>query len=453
MRKILTIITAFCLFLSVPAGGNFRKSEFTGRLEKTLNSSLAIKDTIRILHWTFNNGMPDVTEVDGVAVANVSYGHTYIDEDFDTGSLGDWTKTGGVDLIQHPDRGVLDSVLEVTVSGGGNDGIFQTITDRDEVWYRLRFQLTDADTVGWVQFESIVFATLGEAAGDVGRGQLRVRLVSGKLLWEATCYDDDVGATSTQSVVEVVTDTWYSLEWHVKKSTAAGADNGISSLSVDGTSVLSKANWDNDTPVYARLDAGASASVLDCIYYIDLVLLADEPNKGLEVTVSGGGSDYILQSISDWDEITFSFDAHITDTDTSGWADGEYIMPACMRQASGNGGLLQLRAVLSSGALEWRTIYYNDAAAFQATVTSTATITTNTWYSLVVHLKKETAPGAGDGICNLKVDDTADVIDITNWENEAAVYAEVLFGNVHASTLDAILYVDNVKLWTPEGLP
>jgi len=28
--------------------------------------------------------------------------------------------------------------------------------------------------------------------------------------------------------VEVVTNTWYNLIWHVKEATAAGADNGIS---------------------------------------------------------------------------------------------------------------------------------------------------------------------------------------------------------------------------------
>ena len=239
MRKILLIIAFFCLFFAVTAGGDFRKSGFSGGLEDAIESAFAGNDTIFIFHWNFYNGMPaNVTEVGGVSV--VSFGGS--------------------------------NVFKVDVVSGGSDYAQITIISTNEYRARIRFRITDADTSGWADSELIRVVVVRGSAGVNGEARLAIYRDSGQLKWILYHYDDVGGLTFTFGTV-VVTDTWYNLEWHIKKSTAAGADNGICALKVNGTVVANKITWNNDATIYDEFYLGGTSSTLDAIYYIDDVKL------------------------------------------------------------------------------------------------------------------------------------------------------------------------------------
>lgn len=450
MKKTLTILAALCLFLAVSASGQFRRTGFEARSTDKFETKFAGRDTVYIIEELFSSGLDGWTEAGGVAVGNVSYGHTYLDEDFDTGSLAGWSDIGGVALIVKPGGATTDSVLKVTVSGGGTDQIYQTIDDRDEVWLSFDFFLTDADTSGWGSTEIVGISRLAETSGNNGAGYVAIVDINNELKWRVVYYDDDGGATTVNSDILVETNTWYSLLWHVKKAAAAGADNGIASLKVDGIEVIAVTDWDNEAATYAKFYAGYTSSPLDAIYYIDNVLLQGEPNKGLVVTVVGGGSDYIEQTIPSCSEYWLRMNVFIPAADTSGWNDGEKLYFAAVKNVDTDAGYFLPIAINSGGSLKWGVyLAEDDAGAF--TVTSTTSLNTDTWYTVLIYGKKATADGADNGICTLWIDGTQ-VATKTDWDNDATVYNRLSVGRI-ASALNCIYYIDDVVLFSPESLP
>jgi len=171
----------------------------------------------------------------------------------------------------------------------------------------------------------------------------------------------------------------------------------------------------------------------------------------LKVTVSGGGSDYIQKTIPSCDEYRYVLRFFFTDADTADWDDGESIVFSSIKQSDTDNGYGWLAVVLDSGSLKWRISYKSDLGATQKTL-STTTLSTNTWYNLVWHIKKATSSGADNGISNLSVDGVVNIINVTAWDNDATNYELVRAGR-YASSLNAIYYIDDVKLWSPEGLP
>ncbi len=233
MRGVWTFLAILCLFHTVSASGDFRKSGPDTALEPSLESAFFGNDTIPIIHWTFYSGMPaNVIEVGGVSV--VSFGGS--------------------------------NVLKVTVSGGGSDYIQQTIPDISIVWYSCSVYVSKADTNGWANNETtpVCYIRTG-AASELGLGALKIILTSGAMKWRILYYDDDGSPQGINSTATISTDTWYRLKWYIKK----GASAGISNLEVNGVAdVINVTTWNNNASVYSILWSGGLASTLDAIYYI-----------------------------------------------------------------------------------------------------------------------------------------------------------------------------------------
>lgn len=243
MRKVLSIFAV--LILAAVSVFAQEQGKLPGGLHGGRWGATAI-DTTPIVQWSFTGGMPaDATEVGGVSV--VSFGGS--------------------------------KVLKVDVVDGGSDFIYQTVTDRDEAWISCRFHFTDTDTLGWGNNEGVDLIVIKNVADDNGRGVVGIILESG-ILKTKMFYNSDIGGgANVLGTTEIVTDTWYTLLWHIKKATAAGADDGICNLKLNGVEETARTNWDNDAATYNQFRNGGGASVLDCIFYIDDVKLW--PPEGL----------------------------------------------------------------------------------------------------------------------------------------------------------------------------
>jgi len=471
MGKILTYTVALCLILAASTGGQYRRSGYPDKFEGFGRKAFRRDSTVQV-YDNFNRGnLAGWDSTGGVTVDTLDIVYVEDDfddgnldgwtpaggvaigardttllvyEDFDTSSIAAWTPSGGIDLIQKPGGAETDSVLQVTVDDGGADYIYRTITDCAESWYKLNFYLTDADTSGWADGESIWFAEIKYSENNNGRGIIYIWRVAGELKWRIRYYDDEGGSTySGYSTQEVSTDTWYSLIWHIKKATAPGANDGICNLQVDEIEdVINIGSWDNDAANYNQLYAGSNASPLDCLYYIDVVNLVTDPELCLGVTVSGGGTDRIEQSIPSYNEYWYSFDLYLTDADTSGIDHGDAIVIADILEDGTTNGQGRIYIIDTENTLYWRIYYHDDAGG--AHLTTGGVVNTNTWYNLVWHIKKSTFDGADNGISNLKVNNV-EKIAITDWDNDAAVYDMIYTGD-WSSDLDAIYYIDNVVL-------
>jgi len=413
-------------------------------------TGFAQRDTIFIIEETFGDGVLDGWSTSGTVAIADAWDRTYVDENFDTGSLAGWTPEGGVDLIKNPDGIATDSVLRVTVSGGGSDHIQRTITDRDEHWLSCSLYISDVDTSGWDEGEYISVAWVGPTAGNNGAGRVAVYRVGEALKWRIAYWDDDEGYSIGQSAATLSTNTWYSLIWHTKKATAAGADDGISNLKVDGTEVIAITDWDNEEALLVILRVPLVSSTLDAIYYLDNVKLQGELNRRLEVTVVGAGNNYIEKTIPSCDEYWFECNFYLTDADTSGWDINDGVSMLWLANSGSGNGESFIYLVRIAGILTWAINTKDDGGTARYTY-ATKEVLTNTWYALLWHIKKASAAGASDGVSDLKVNGV-EVVSYSTWDNDATVY------NVHrtgkyATDINTIYYVDPVKLWSREGLP
>jgi len=247
MKKILTVLSVLALSALVTIGQSQQSGGYPDSWSGGFAGGFFKKDTTFIINWNFDTGMPEVTEV------------------------------GGVDIIVHPTNSVVtDSVLRLIVSGGGSDYVQVAIPDFNEAWLRINFRISDADTSRWGADQTTTVATIKNASTANGEGRIRVILSTGDLRWRID-YKDDAGASSnTVGSTVVVTDTWYSLLWHIKKSTASGADDGISNLKVDGVEIIAVTDWDNPITAYNSLRLGYDSHDIDCILYIDDVVFFSE---------------------------------------------------------------------------------------------------------------------------------------------------------------------------------
>jgi len=165
----------------------------------------------------------------------------------------------------------------------------------------------------------------------------------------------------------------------------------------------------------------------------------------LKVTVDGGGSDYIQQTIPSCSEYWLRMRFHITGADTAGWDNAEYIRVAKIAESGTENGKARIFILRDGADLKWCTFHTDDDGTGHTS--GGTTLSTDTWYNIVCHIKK----GNGTGILNLKVDGV-EVTAVADWDNNATVHNQ-LFAGESASTLNAIYYIDNVRLYSPEGLP
>lgn len=176
-----------------------------------------------------------------------------------------------------------------------------------------------------------------------------------------------------------------------------------------------------------------------------------EGSNVLKITVEGGGSDNIYQTIPSCNEYEYRFRVHISDADTSdGWTNGELCYLTEIKQSGTNNGRSMFGVIHTGGTLKWMVSYTDDAGG-STTSNGTTEVDTDTWYTLLWHIKKATATGADDGISNLKVDGVEEIA-ITDWDNPAVTYNHISAG-YWSSPFNAIYYIDPVVFWSNEGLP
>ena len=451
MKRVLTILSvlAFSAFFIFAQ----QEGDYGGDLSGDFGGGYYSEppdDTTFILNWTFGTGMPSgVTEAGNVSIDS-SFDTTYLGEDFDTNSLAGWTEVGGVDLIVHPTNGVVtDSVLEITVSGGESDNIQKTFSAVNECWKFFSFRFTSADTVDWNDDEYIFISVLENASSANGIALLTVVRLSGVMKWRLFYRADDLGPDWAVSSDTLVADTWYNLILHVKRASAAGANDGVFDLTVDGVDeIISVTDWDNDEITYDRTEEGNWASELDAIYYIDNVLLQGEPNPCLEVTKETGGDDYISISVGDESEYWFDLDYTLKPW-YSGWADTEKWR--IIEVAGNSSGRVIISVIDDSGTKKWQVWYEHDTG--NATVNLSTGPTDNTKHNLGFYSKRATAVGADDGYMQFWVDGDS-LWAVADVDNDAGGINAVILGDKGSGvSLVATVHIDNVKFWARSGLP
>lgn len=165
----------------------------------------------------------------------------------------------------------------------------------------------------------------------------------------------------------------------------------------------------------------------------------------LEVTVAIGG-DIIYQSIDDADEFYASWNFTLN-SGHSDWDNNEYTRGSGFLNSTTSARNLFVGVKDDSETKRWYIQYQGDATSY---ATEIGTVSLDTEYLVEVYLKRSS--GSDDGQIFVWVDGDS-LYAVSNIDNNEIETGRITMGNQYAGELDAVLIIDNVKVWEPSGLP
>lgn len=167
----------------------------------------------------------------------------------------------------------------------------------------------------------------------------------------------------------------------------------------------------------------------------------------LVVTFSVGTSDYIRRTTSDAGEYSYGYTVKISSGYT-GWDNDERLD---MLKVGASGSALIFQIIDDNGTKHWR-IYYTDDIATPSTEL-TIGLSDDTWYDIYIRRKKSSAVGADDGELKVYVDGDS-VFAAVGIDDDARDFSGLDVGATAGPSGGEIqLLYDNIRVWTPEGLP
>lgn len=251
---------------------------------------------------------PIINGADLVAPWTQSGGHEW-EDNFNDNDLTGWDVISG-GVVNQNER------LEVTIAGGGNDYVRETITDVSEYYATCRVYFNSLDT--WNNTNTIQMI-LGLRSGPE-RIDLGLINSAGTNYWRVF-YAEDGGSTSSilSSAAAVVTATWYDIAVHWKSATGIGSVDGILQAWCNGIRIFNKTDADTDTLTVSQIAVGninPTAGVDATLYIDDLIVdvsnlasgniwkatLATTPNQVFLDTTQGNEQTALtsVDSANDW---------------------------------------------------------------------------------------------------------------------------------------------------------
>jgi len=171
-------------------------------------------------------------------------------------------------------------------------------------------------------------------------------------------------------------------------------------------------------------------------------------NEQLEVVVSAGGADKILETISET-EAWASFKVY--PVSYGDWVNTDYVEYFRLYDVANSRVCCIVGGYNDGGANEWRCVYQNDAGTSTYVWPATPVLDTGAWVEILIHWKAATGVGQNDGIFEVWADESQ-IVDVTTIDNDTLTAEQIAFGNVNVTGAPTLtFYLDDLKVGSAQA--